>query len=75
MGRKPIGDAPMTGAERVRRYRLMHPTESKATTDATIRELRASLDALERRLANRDEHIRELEARLARMAAPASKRG
>lgn len=70
MGRKPIGERAMTEAERKRRQRLMRPpAPTPPSKDEIIRDLKAELDAMERRLANRDEHIRALEARIRELEA------
>ena len=64
MGRPPIGKVAMTGAERVRRYRLKHRTEKPVTK--TVTKPSTTDNA---KIASREAHIRELEAELARERA------
>ena len=59
MGRPPIGKIAMTGAERVRRFRVKHGTDKPAKTSGSA----ADIAALKRELAQAHKRIAELERR------------
>jgi len=69
MGRPPIGKVAMTGAERVRRYRLKHGTD-KPVRAAMMQSLAQDDLALMRiELAQAKARLAELEAEIARSQA------
>src|SRR6516165_4791452 len=59
VGRPPIGKIAMTGAERVRRFRVKHGTDKPAKTSGSA----ADIAALKRELAQAHKRIAELERR------------
>jgi hypothetical protein len=69
MGRPPLGKVAMTGAERVRRYRIKHGiTKPQRSPDVSLqtvtKRLQREADALRTQLAERDREIAQLRDQL-----------